>query len=149
MWRRFSNRIRRASVFSKVYENFYRNTTKSDIVKLYNRRKADLIEEFHKGSFCFALTSDVWTKRSMEDYISVVAHYIDDKWNLQKRIIGFLVLDVAHTDTNICERILNVLIDYDLGNRIIAITLDNASANNVAIETLRPLISGYHDVLLR
>ena len=67
---------------------------------------------------------------------------------MQKRIIGFRLLDVAHTGANICERILNVLIDYDLGNRIIAITLDNASVNNVAIETIRPLITGYHDVLL-
>ena len=41
-----------------------------------------------------------------------------------------------------------LIIDYDLGNRVIAVTLDNASMNNVAIEILRPLVSGYHDELL-
>ena len=109
------------SAFQKYMKTFFpqfqsvsRNTTRSDIVQLYNRRKAGLIEEFHKGSFCFALTSDVWTGRSREDYISAVAHYVDDEWNLQKRIIGFRLLDVAHTGTNIWERILNVLIDSDL-----------------------------------
>ena len=43
---------------------------------------------------------------------------------------------------------MNILIDYDLGNRINTMTLDNASTNNVAIETLTLLVSGYHDVLL-
>ena len=38
--------------------------------------------------------------------------------------------------------------DYSLGSRIIDVTLHNASANNVAIETLRPLVSGYHKVRL-
>ena len=57
---------------------------RNDVVNYYNRRKADRIEEFHKGSFCIVLTSDVWTERSSEDYISVVTHYVDDEWKLQK-----------------------------------------------------------------
>ena len=65
------------------------------------------------------------------------------KWNYR-----FRLLDVAHPSTNICECILNVLIYYDLENIIITATLDNAAANNVTMETLRPLVSGYHDLLL-
>ena len=68
--------------FIPQFQFVFRNTTRSDIVSLYNKRKVGLIKEFHKGSFCVALTSDAWTGQCREDYISVVAHYVDDDWNL-------------------------------------------------------------------
>ena len=60
----------------------------------------------------------------------------------------FRLINVTHTTQNICELILNVLVDHGLGNSVIAVTLDNASANNVEIEILRPLVSSFHDELL-
>ena len=55
---------------------------------------------------------------------------------------------MSHTLTQIFANILYILVDYDLANRIIVVTLDNASANNAVIETFRPLMSGFHDELL-
>ena len=42
---------------------------------------------------------------------------------------------------------MNVLVNFELQKRIIALTLDNAAANNVAIEIMRPQLSGYHEEL--
>ena len=42
---------------------------------------------------------------------------------------------------------MNVLVNFDLQKRVIAFTLDNASANNAAIEIMRPQLSSYHDEL--
>ena len=42
---------------------------------------------------------------------------------------------------------MNVLIDYDLTERVIAVTLDNAAANTLAIDFLRPLVKGFHEEL--
>ena len=48
------------------------------------------MEEINKGTFNVALTSDVWSGSAREDYISVVVHFVDDEWILQKCIlIGF------------------------------------------------------------
>ena len=66
---------------------------------------------------------------------------------LQKSIIGFILLDTTHDVQAITDRILKVLIDYDLRNRVIAITLDSMPANNIVIEILKPLVNGYHDEL--
>ena len=44
-------------------------------------------------------------------------------------------------------RILIILVRYELDNHVIALKLDNASANNVAIEILRSLVTGYHNEL--
>ena len=42
---------------------------------------------------------------------------------------------------------MNVLVNYDMHKHVIAVTLDNAFANNVTIELMRPSLSGYHDEL--
>ena len=62
---------------------------------------------------------------------------------MQKRIIGFRVVDNKHTAEIIRARILNVIEEYGIANRIISITLDNASANTEAIKLLSNLVSSY------
>ena len=64
-----------------------------------------------------------------------------------KRIIGFPLLDVAYNSRNISERILNILVNFVLHERVRAITLDNASANNIVIELMHPNLSGFHEEL--
>ena len=82
--------------FVPNYQTVSRVTIRSDILKLFERKKLELFDEFKRGTFSVALTSDVWSGRAKQDYVSVVAHYVDGDWNLQKRIIGFPLLDVAH-----------------------------------------------------
>ena len=48
---------------------------------------------------------------------------------------------------NISEQVKNVLVNYNLHKHIIAITLYNTFANNVAIELIRPHLSGFHEEL--
>ena len=130
------------------YQPVTRNTIRSDLEKYYRKRRAALGKELENGIFNVAFTSDVWSGRARKDYISVVIHYIDNDWVLNKRIIGFRLLDVRHTGVDIAQCIVNMLEDYTLQNRVIAFTMDNASANDRAIDILRPLVSGHYDSLL-
>ena len=54
---------------------------------------------------------------------------------------------VMHNARNISEQDLNILVNYDLHKCIIVIILHNATANNVALELMRPYISGFHEEL--
>ncbi|KAK2663377.1 hypothetical protein Ddye_001951 [Dipteronia dyeriana] len=56
------------------------------------------------------------------------------QWTLQKKLLGFRVMDYSHTAHNIFQVIMSVIQDYGIHNRIMSITLDNASANSKAIE---------------
>ena len=47
-----------------------------DLIKLYNERVLKLIESF-KSVSSVALTSDIWNGKAKEDYISVVAHFVN------------------------------------------------------------------------
>ena len=42
---------------------------------------------------------------------------------------------------------MNVLVNFELQKYVIALMLDNTSANNVAIEIMRPQLSGYNEEL--
>ena len=42
------------------------------------------------------LTSDIWSGNDKEDYLSVVAHYINFDWQLEKRMLDLVLIDVSH-----------------------------------------------------
>ena len=53
------------------------------------------------------------------------------------------LIDVSHNGENIVERVLAVLEEFGLTEKVVSVTLDNASANTTAMSILSPKISGY------
>jgi hypothetical protein len=62
---------------------------------------------------------------------------------LEKRVIGFRLIDESHSSDNIAERVYAVLDEYGLTAKVFSVTLDNASSNNKAIQTLAPELFSY------
>jgi hypothetical protein len=55
-----------------------RQTTTRDMVKYFNDKKAKLVETRSSTIVnCLCLTSEIWSGNAKEDYLSVVAHYIN------------------------------------------------------------------------
>ena len=104
--------------------------------------------ENFKSISSIALISDIWSGNAKEDYLSMVAHYVNSDWELEKRIIGMNLIDVSHNAENIVEHIVSVVEGYGITDKIFSTTLDNASANTKAMETLKPMLSCYVDSLL-
>ncbi|KAK3204308.1 hypothetical protein Dsin_018354 [Dipteronia sinensis] len=122
------------NAFNPQYVPVSRNTTRSDLIRTFQKRRTELISELQNISFSIALTSDIWSGRSKQDYLCVTGHYVDTQWILQKKLLGFRVMDYSHTAQNIHDVIMSVIQDYGIQNLILSITLDNASANSKAIE---------------
>ncbi|WVZ77496.1 hypothetical protein U9M48_025355 [Paspalum notatum var. saurae] len=127
--------------------NVSRQTTTRDIEKYFKEQHAKLAERL-KSVSCVALTSDIWSGNAKEDYLSVVVHFINSDWELEKRILAMRLIDCSHSGSNIAERISTVLGEYGLTDKVFSITLDNASSNTTAMDTLKPLLSGYVGPLL-
>jgi hypothetical protein len=62
---------------------------------------------------------------------------------LEKRVIGFRLIDESHSGDNIVEQVYAVLDEYGLNAKVFSVTLGNASSNNKAIQTLAPELSSY------
>jgi hypothetical protein len=120
-----------------------RQTTTRDIKKYYNESRAKLIDTFKNSVSFVAVTSDIWSRNAKEDYLSVVVHYVNTPWELEKRIIGLRLIDASHSGENISERIFEVLKDYGLHDKTFSITLGNASANTSAMVRLTHVLNAY------
>ncbi|WVZ50505.1 hypothetical protein U9M48_001751, partial [Paspalum notatum var. saurae] len=120
-----------------------RQTIARDMIKLYNDHKLNLIDALKTDVPSVCLTSDIWAGKAKEDYLSVVAHFVNSKWELEKRLLGLRLMDGKHSGVNIANLVATVIDDYALTDKVFAITLDNASSNNTAMKYLRPFLSGY------
>ena len=64
-------------------------------------------------------------------------------WELQKKVIGLRLIEVKHSGENIAERITAVVEKFGLIDKIFSVTLDNASSNAKAMDTLTPMFANY------
>ena len=58
------------------YHPVSRQTTSRDMKKLAKKMQKEIKEEFANCTFSVSLTSDIWSGRAKQDYLSVVAHYV-------------------------------------------------------------------------
>jgi hypothetical protein len=74
-----------------------RQSTTRDLGKLFTERRNMIKNCILPDASTVALTSDIWLGNAKEDYISVVAHYVNVDWDLQKKVIGLRLIQVKHT----------------------------------------------------
>jgi hypothetical protein len=87
--------------------------------------------------------SSVQGPPGVETPTSVVAHFVNYDWCLEKRLLGLRPIEVAHTGENIAERVAIVVDAYEISDNFFAIVLDNASSNKTTMYHLKPVFSGY------
>jgi hypothetical protein len=120
-----------------------RQTTTRDFVKHFDDYRAKLKETLLSFISSVCLTSDIWSRNAKEDYISVVAHFVNPDWELEKRLLALRLIDESHTGAAIAEHISMVVEEYGLTDKIFAITLDNAFSNSTTMDILSPIFSSY------
>ena len=57
------------NAFNPQYVPVSRNTTRSDLIRTFQKHRTELIYELQNISFLIALTSDIWSERSKQDYL--------------------------------------------------------------------------------
>ncbi|WVZ77240.1 LOW QUALITY PROTEIN: hypothetical protein U9M48_025128 [Paspalum notatum var. saurae] len=107
-------------------------TCTRDTVALYFEQKAKLKIFLQHHCQRVSLTTDGWTSQQQDSYMTVTAHFIDNDWCLHKKIISFF--KVKRDD--IGKHLQKVLLDWGL-DKVMTVTVDNASANDSGINYLR------------
>ncbi|XP_026451703.1 zinc finger BED domain-containing protein RICESLEEPER 2-like [Papaver somniferum] len=74
-----------------------RNTGKADVVKKHKAQKEVILNRLKLSPGRICLTSDMWTSVTTTGYISLIAHYLDKDWVLQKKLLNFSPLSPPHT----------------------------------------------------
>lgn len=116
--------------------NISYDTMESKLVNMYNneflRLKLRLAE--HKGRF--SLTFDEWKSMDKDDFFAVTVHFHNEQFVLEHYTIGFEVLnhETSYTGWALFERFDQVLVDYDIKNRIVSITRDDSGPINTLLD---------------
>ena len=76
-------------------------------------------------------TTDTWTSVQNMNYMFVTGHFIDSNFVLHKRILGFHKV-TDHRGITIVTELEECGHEWGI-DKVLAITVDNASSNNVAI----------------
>lgn len=89
--------------------------------------KADLEKCAH-----VSLTTDGWTARNTESYVTVTVHWLDSSWELKSAVLETVTLSESHTAQNLTVYLNKVIDAWGIRKPTnpelkIAITSDNAS----------------------
>lgn len=60
--------------------------------------------------------------------MGLTIHYVDSDWNLCNFLLDIIPFTIKHSGVNIAQEIMRVLEEFNISNRIIALTTDNDSA---------------------
>ncbi|WCJ26811.1 Zinc finger BED domain-containing protein DAYSLEEPER [Euphorbia peplus] len=103
--------------------------------KLYLDEKLKLQKFLATNCQSVCLTSDAWTSVQGRNYLGITAHFIDEDWKLQRKILHF-VANRLSSGEEISTEIETCLLDWGI-NKVFTITMDTMSSNNNAIVYLK------------
>lgn len=99
-------------------------------MKIYRREKERVYNVINKLHGRINLSIEMWSSEENSSYLCVAAHYIDEEWMLQRKILNFIALDPSHTEDLLPEVIIKCLNEWDIDCKLFALTLDDCSIDD-------------------
>ncbi|CAL5212803.1 unnamed protein product [Lathyrus oleraceus] len=123
-----------------------RNTLARDILKNWDVEKAKMKTILSQNCCRVCITTDTWTSTQDSNYMCLTGHYIDNNWKLQKNILNFTQV-TDYTGEIMAKTVKKCLNGWEL-NRVLSVTVDNASSNDVGIQHLKRWLHSQNDIVL-
>jgi hypothetical protein len=121
------------------YEKFIlgRHGVKADVKKVWQNLKVHIQDVIDNAVSRVSFTSDIWTcNHTSIGFMVVTAHFISKDWQYFDIVLSFKKMAPNHTGYNINQLFKDVIREWKLENKVMAITLDNASSNGAFIDEL-------------
>ena len=103
---------------------------------LYHSKRNNLLLDLPERRK-ISLAVDAWTSPNHIGFLNVKTYYICANWQVQKRLIGFEHIQKKHTGANFANIVLRILQNFNVQNRLLAITADNAATNHTMRTSLK------------
>lgn len=94
------------------------------------RVKAEL-----KGTTAVAVTADEWTSVAQDHYLTVAVHYVKEG-EMKEKNLHTRAVYTSQTGQVIAEEIGDILQEFEVKEKVVAITVDNAANMDVAIRKM-------------
>ena len=121
--------IRMMNVFDPRYKVPDRYQIKEMVIQEFNRCRSSIGHDLQKITGKFFFTTDMWTSTlSSEAYLGLTIHFIDENWVFRRFLLDIIPFKVRHTGVNMASAINEVICEFNLGGKALALTTDNESA---------------------
>jgi hypothetical protein len=84
-----------------------------------------------------SLTTDFWTSRGQYGYIGVTAHWISNDYNPKEAFLTLQHVHYPHTSEVIKEKLKDIIISWNISDKITYITTDNAASMVKSVRLLQ------------
>jgi hypothetical protein len=118
------------------YEWIGRKTIRNECMKVYEYEKNQLKQSL-KGAASISLTTNLWTSNQNLQYMCLVAHYIDENWVLQCRVLNFIEMDPPHIGVVIAQVVFECMVEWKIEDKVTTIKLDNVTNNDTVVTNLK------------
>lgn len=100
----------------------------------YEECRAKVKEELEHVKY-YALTTDLWSSRVTQPYMSLTIHFINNDWVLRSRCLQTSYFPVDHTGEMIATALKEALQSWELSeDMLVCVTTDNATNNICAFQ---------------
>jgi hypothetical protein len=90
-----------------------------------------------------SIALDCWTSPFQQAFMAITGYFIDKDWNYREILLGFEPLQGTHSGPNLSTVLLGILQKYNIVDRVLAVTTDNASNNNTLMESIQESIESF------
>ncbi|KAG8487278.1 hypothetical protein CXB51_020584 [Gossypium anomalum] len=117
------------------------STVELSCMEIYGKERQKVHDMLSKLQGRINLAVEMWSSPENTNHVCMMAHYVGDDWKLQKKILNFVTLDSSHTDDLLSGVIIKCLMDWDIGSKLFAVTLDDFSTNDDIVLRIKEQIS--------
>ena len=86
-----------------------------------------LVKQLQDELTSIALTTDIWTSRAVEAYITVTAHYLDPSWTMKSYVLETVVFPERHTGIEISGKLKEILDHFGITSKVSLVVHDHVA----------------------
>lgn len=124
-----------------MFEVAPNNDIELSCMEIYGKEKQKVYYILSRLQSRINLAVEMWSSAENAKYLCLTAHFIDEDWRLQKKILNFITLDSSHTDDMLSEVILKCLMEWDIDCKLFALTFDDCSTDDDIVVKIKECIS--------
>lgn len=130
--------------FMKVLEPAYKVPTAPTMTKRLQIAYNDIRKALHLKLATIssvALSTDCWTSRAQDSYITVSVYFVDETWTPQTYVLATQEMEERHTAQHLASKLQSIIEEWDLTGKVTAIVTDNASNILAALRLLNDIVT--------
>jgi hypothetical protein len=128
--------------FQPLFKPYSKDVVEADVLAICRQEKEKLINFFENLSCLLSLTLELWSSNDkMMTYCCFTVHFIDDGWQLKKKILAFRNLRYNYDMGTVHEVFKSVLTEWSINKNVRFIFLDITPPKDHMIGELRSKVS--------